>query len=416
MYMISNAHIIKRFVSYVTIDTESDPNSQTTPSTEKQWDLANKLAEELKAIGMQDVNIDENAYIMATLPSNVDHDVPTIGFISHFDTSPDFTGANVTPQIIETYDGKDIILNEAENIILSPDYFEDLLQYKGQTLITTDGTTLLGADDKAGICEIVSAMEYLIQHPEIKHGTIKVGFTPDEEIGRGAHKFDVEKFGADWAYTMDGSQIGELEYENFNAAGAVVKIKGKIVHPGYAKDKMINSMYIATEFINSLPRLETPEHTEGYQGFFHLHNIEGDVEETTLHYIIRDHDMEHFEARKEVMVKLTNELNTQYGREVIFTEIKDQYFNMREKVEPVMHIVDIAEEAMKQLDIEPLIKAIRGGTDGSQLSYMGLPCPNIFAGGHNFHGRFEYVPVESMIKATEVICKIAELVALEDYK
>ncbi|KAA5821983.1 peptidase T [Algibacter amylolyticus] len=414
--MISNAHIIKRFVSYVTIDTESDPNSQTTPSTEKQWDLANKLAEELKAIGMQDVNIDENAYIMATLPSNVDHDVPTIGFISHFDTSPDFTGANVTPQIIETYDGKDIILNEAENIILSPDYFEDLLQYKGQTLITTDGTTLLGADDKAGICEIVSAMEYLIQHPEIKHGTIKVGFTPDEEIGRGAHKFDVEKFGADWAYTMDGSQIGELEYENFNAAGAVVKIKGKIVHPGYAKDKMINSMYIATEFINSLPRLETPEHTEGYQGFFHLHNIEGDVEETTLHYIIRDHDMEHFEARKEVMVKLTNELNTQYGREVIFTEIKDQYFNMREKVEPVMHIVDIAEEAMKQLDIEPLIKAIRGGTDGSQLSYMGLPCPNIFAGGHNFHGRFEYVPVESMIKATEVICKIAELVALEDYK
>ena len=412
--MISKEDIIKRFISYVTIDTESDPNSETTPSTKKQWNLANKLAEELEMIGMQDVSIDDNAYIMATLPSNVEHDVPTIGFISHFDTSPDFTGANVKPQIIENYNGEDIILNKAEDIVLSPDYFDDLLLYKGQTLITTDGTTLLGADDKAGICEIVSAMEYLIKHPEIKHGNIKVGFTPDEEIGRGAHKFDVEKFGADWAYTMDGSQIGELEYENFNAAGAVVKIKGKIVHPGYAKGKMINSMYIAQEFINSLPRMETPEHTEGYQGFFHLHNMNGDVEETTLQYIIRDHDKKHFEARKEVMVKLTNELNSQYGREVITTEIKDQYFNMKVKVEPVMHIVDIAEDAMKQLDIEPLIKAIRGGTDGSQLSYMGLPCPNIFAGGHNFHGRYEYVPVESMIKATEVICKIAELTALKN--
>jgi len=412
--MISKEDIIKRFISYVTIDTESDPNSETTPSTKKQWNLANKLAEELEMIGMQDVSIDDNAYIMATLPSNVEHDVPTIGFISHFDTSPDFTGANVKPQIIENYNGEDIILNKAEDIVLSPDYFDDLLLYKGQTLITTDGTTLLGADDKAGICEIISAMEYLINHPEIKHGNIKVGFTPDEEIGRGAHKFDVEKFGADWAYTMDGSQIGELEYENFNAAGAVVKIKGKIVHPGYAKGKMINSMYIAQEFINSLPRMETPEHTEGYQGFFHLHNMNGDVEETTLQYIIRDHDKKHFEARKEVMVKLTNELNSQYGREVITTEIKDQYFNMKEKVEPVMHIVDIAEDAMKQLDLEPLIKAIRGGTDGSQLSYMGLPCPNIFAGGHNFHGRYEYVPVESMIKATEVICKIAELTALKN--
>lgn len=409
--MISKEHIIKRFISYVTIDTESDPNSDTTPSSLNQWDLANKLVEELKTIGMQDVTIDDNAYIMATLPSNVNQDVPTIGFISHFDTSPDFTGANVNPQIIENYDGKDIILNEAQNIILSPSYFEDLLLYKGQTLITTDGKTLLGADDKAGICEIVSAMEYLINHPEIKHGKIRVGFTPDEEIGRGAHKFDVEKFGAKWAYTMDGSQIGELEYENFNAASAVVKIKGKIVHPGYAKGKMINSMYIATEFINSLPKLETPEHTSGYEGFFHLHNMKGKVEETTLEYIIRDHDMEHFEARKEVMTKLTNELNSQYGREVVSVEIKDQYFNMKEKVEPVMHIVDIAEEAMKQLDIVPLIKAIRGGTDGSQLSYMGLPCPNIFAGGHNFHGRYEYVPVESMIRATEVICKIAELTA-----
>ena len=409
--MISKQDIIKRFVGYVTVDTESDPESDTTPSTVKQWDLANALVEELKAIGMQDVSIDDKAYIMATLPSNVDHEVPTIGFISHFDTTPDFTGANVNPQIIESYDGKDIILNAAEDIVLSPDYFEDLLLYIGQTLITTDGTTLLGADDKAGITEIISAMEYLIQHPEIKHGTIKVGFTPDEEIGRGAHHFDVEKFGADWAYTMDGSQIGELEYENFNAAGAVVKVKGKIVHPGYAKGKMVNSMYIAQEFINSLPRLETPEHTEGYEGFFHLYSIKGEVEETVLQYIIRDHDKEHFEARKEVMQKLTDELNAQYEREVVTIEIKDQYFNMKEKVEPVMHIVDIAEEAMKQLNIKPLIKAIRGGTDGSQLSYMGLPCPNIFAGGHNFHGRYEYVPVESMIKATEVICKICELTA-----
>ncbi|ULC58651.1 peptidase T [Flaviramulus sp. BrNp1-15] len=409
--MISKEHIIKRFVSYVTVDTESDPDSKTTPSTKKQWDLANKLVEELKTIGMQEVTIDDNAYIMATLPSNVEHNVPVIGFVSHFDTSPDFTGANVKPQIIDKYDGKDIVLNKDEDIVLSPDYFEDLLLYKGQTLITTDGTTLLGADDKAGICEIISAMEYLINHPEIKHGKIRVGFTPDEEIGRGAHKFDVEKFGADWAYTMDGSEIGELEYENFNAAAAVVKVKGKIVHPGYAKGKMINSIYIAQEFINSLPRFETPEHTEGYQGFFHLHDIHGSVEETTLKYIIRDHDKGHFEARKEVLVKLTNELNSQYEKEVIVTEIKDQYYNMKEKVEPVMHIVDIAEEAMKQLNIKPIIKAIRGGTDGSQLSYMGLPCPNIFAGGHNFHGRYEYVPVESMIKATEVICKIAELTA-----
>lgn len=407
-------NIIDRFISYVIIDTESDPKSSTTPSTLKQWDLANKLVEELKTIGMQDVTIDENAYIMATLPSNVNHDVPTIGFISHFDTTPDFTGANVNPQIIKNYNGKDIILNEEEGIILSPDLFDDLLQYKGQTLITTDGTTLLGADDKAGITEIITAMEYLINHPEIKHGKIRVGFTPDEEIGRGAHKFDVKKFGADWAYTMDGSQIGELEYENFNAAGAVIKVKGKIVHPGYAKGKMINSMYIATEFINSLPELETPEHTENYQGFFHLSSIEGKVEETILQYIIRDHDKKHFEARKEMIQNLADEINSQYEREVIVVEIKDQYYNMKEKVEPVMHIVDIAEEAMKQLGIKPLIKPIRGGTDGSQLSYMGLPCPNIFAGGHNFHGRYEYVPVESMVKATQVICKIAELTALKN--
>ena len=409
--MIKKQHIINRFTSYITIDTESDPTSDSTPSTEKQWDLAKKLAEELKEMGMSDVSIDENAYVMATLPSNVDHEVPAIGFVSHFDTSPDFTGANIKPQIVENYDGKDIVLNEAEDIVLSTDYFEDLLQYKGQTLITTDGNTLLGADDKAGITEIMSAVEYLIQHPEIKHGPIKVGFTPDEEIGRGAHKFDVKKFGAEWAYTMDGSQIGELEYENFNAAGADVTVKGKIVHPGYAKGKMVNSMYIAQDFINSLPRLETPEHTEDRQGFFHLTQINGKVEETKMHYIIRDHDKEHFEARKKVMLDLAAEINSQHQKEVISIEIKDQYFNMREKVEPVMHIVDIAEEAMKAVDIEPIIKPIRGGTDGSQLSFMGLPCPNIFAGGHNFHGRYEYVPVESMIKATEVIVKIAELTA-----
>ncbi len=407
-------HIIDRFISYVTVDTESDPNSNTTPSTEKQWDLANQLVEELKAIGLSDVTIDENAYIMATLPSNIDHDVPVIGFISHFDTSPDFTGANVNPQIIENYDGKDIVLDAEQNIVLSPDYFEDLLLYKGQTLITTDGHTLLGADDKAGITEIVTAMEYLINHPEIKHGKIRIGFTPDEEIGRGAHKFDVEKFGADWAYTMDGSQIGELEYENFNAAGAVVKVKGKIVHPGYAKGKMVNSMYYASEFINALPRMETPEHTEGYQGFFHLHNIDGKVEETVLQYIIRDHDKDKFEARKALIQHIANDLNQKHGKAIFDIEIKDQYFNMKEKVEPVMHIVDIAEKAMKSLEITPIIKPIRGGTDGSQLSYMGLPCPNIFAGGHNFHGRYEYVPVESMQKAVEVICKIAELAALKN--
>jgi len=408
--MIDKQHLINRFISYVTIDTESDPNSETTPSSDKQWDLANALVTELKQIGMEDVTIDANAYIMATLPANIDENVPVIGFVSHFDTSPDFTGANVNPQLIENYDGGDIILNKAENIVLSPDEFDDLLLYKGQTLITTDGTTLLGADDKAGITEIISAMEYLIDHPEIKHGKIRVGFTPDEEIGRGAHKFDVDKFGAEWAYTMDGSRVGELEYENFNAAGAVVTIKGKIVHPGDAKGKMVNSMYIATDFINSLPRMETPEHTEDRQGFYHLYSVKGEVDGTRLQYIIRDHDQVHFEARKEMITKLVSDLNAQYGEERISVEIKDQYFNMREKIEPVMHIVDIAEEAMKQIGIEPIIKPIRGGTDGSQLSFMGLPCPNIFAGGHNFHGRYEYVPVESMQKAIEVIVNIAQLV------
>ena len=407
--MLDKKHILNRFISYVKIDTESDPKSTSTPSTLKQWDLANKLAEELKSIGMQDVSIDANAYIMASLPSNVAHKVPTIGFVSHFDTSPDFTAANVKPQIIENYDGSDIVLNIKGNIVLSPDYFEDLLLYKGQTLITTDGTTLLGADDKAGICEIVSAMEYLIQHPEIKHGPIKVGFTPDEEIGRGAHKFDVKKFAADWAYTMDGSQIGELEYENFNAAGAVIKVNGKIVHPGYAKGKMINSMYYATRFIEALPKNETPEQTEDYEGFYHLHSMEGKVEATELSYIVRDHDRTKFEARKQHLLDLVKTLNKDIGHAVFEIDIKDQYYNMKEMVLPVMHIVDIAEAAMRELNIQPLIKPIRGGTDGSQLSFMGLPCPNIFAGGHNFHGRYEYVPLESILSATEVICKIAEL-------
>jgi tripeptide aminopeptidase len=407
--MLDKQHILERFLSYVKVDTESDPNSDTTPSTDKQWKLANKLAEELEAIGLSEVRIDDNAYVMGTLPSNVKHKVPAIGFISHFDTSPDFTAANVKPQIIENYDGKDIVLNAEENIVLSPNYFEDLLLYKGQTLITTDGTTLLGADDKAGVCEIVSAMEYLVKHPEIKHGPIKVGFTPDEEIGRGAHKFDVARFGAEWAYTMDGSQIGELEYENFNAASAKITVHGKIVHPGYAKGKMINSMYYAQKFIEGLPKNETPETTEGYEGFFHLHNIQGKVEKTVLNYIIRDHNLKQFKNRKATVTALVNDLNKSFDKVRFEIEIKDQYFNMKEKVTPMMHIVDIAEAAMKALDIKPLIKPIRGGTDGSQLSYMGLPCPNIFAGGHNFHGRYEYVPLESILSATEVICKIAAL-------
>lgn len=404
-------NILERFLRYVKIDTQSDPASDSCPSTKKQWDLANSLAKELVDIGLEEVSIDDNAYVMATLPSNIAHKVPTIGFISHFDTSPDFPGTNVNPQIHKNYNGKDIVLNKEENIILSPSYFEDLLLYKGQTIITTDGTTLLGADDKAGITEIVSAMEYLVKHPEIKHGKIRIGFTPDEEIGRGAHLFDVDKFGADWAYTMDGSEIGELEFENFNAASGKVKITGKIVHPGYAKGKMINSMSIASKFIQGLPKNEVPEMTEGYEGFFHLTNVDGDVEGTELKYIIRDHDRELFEKRKKTFADLAVKLNNELKQDLIQVEIKDQYFNMREMVEPVMHIVDIAEEAMKLVGVKPLIKAIRGGTDGSQLSYKGLPCPNIFAGGHNFHGRYEYVPLESMQKATEVIIKIAELTA-----
>ena len=403
-------HITDRFIRYVTIDTQSDPKSDTTPSTDKQWDLIRILAEELKTIGMEEVTVDAHGYIMATLPSNVEHNVPVIGFISHFDTSPDFTGTNVTPRIIENYDGADIILNKEQDVVLSPDYFEELLKYKGQTLIVTDGTTLLGADDKAGITEIVTAMEYLIQHPEIKHGKIRVGFTPDEEIGRGAHKFDVEKFGAEWAYTMDGSEIGELEYENFNAASAHIVVKGKSVHPGYAKNKMVNSMRIANAFVSMLPEHEVPEQTEKREGFFHLHHCSGSIEHTELRFIIRDHDKDKFEARKELIRQITEKLNERHHH-VVTTTIKDQYFNMKEKVLPVFHCVEIAQEAMESLGITPIIKPIRGGTDGSQLSYKGLPCPNIFAGGHNFHGKYEYVPVESMQKATEVIVTIAALTA-----
>lgn len=408
--MIDKKHITDRFIKYVTIDTESDPNNPAFPSTEKQWNLAKVLVEDLKKIGMQDVDLDENCYIMATLPSNIEHRVPTIGFVAHIDTSPDFTGKDVKPQIVENYQGNDIILNEEKNIILSPDYFDDLLQYKGQTLITTDGTTLLGADDKAGVTEIVTAMEYLIQHPEIKHGKIRICFTPDEEVGKGAHKFDVNKFDAEWAYTMDGSQIGELEFENFNAASAVVTIIGKIVHPGYAKGKMINSMHIANEFIASLPSEEVPEKTTDYEGFFHLHDMNGNVEKTVLEYIIRDHDLDLFEKRKYLMQKIAFDFNERLEQDLIEVEIKNQYFNMKEKIVPVKHIVDLVEEVMTDIGITPIIKPIRGGTDGSQLSFKGLPCPNIFAGGHNFHGRFEYVPVESMVKATEVIVGIVKKV------
>ncbi|PIB27520.1 peptidase T [Maribacter sp. 4G9] len=402
--------IITRFIDYVKIDTQSDPTSNSTPSTKKQWDLANKLVTELKEIGMADVTIDENAYITATLPSNLDYEIPTIGFIAHFDTSPDFSGTHVNPQIIRNYDGKDIVLNKEKDIVLSPDYFDDLKQYKGQTIITTDGTTLLGADDKAGITEIITAMEYLIKHPEIKHGTIKVGFTPDEEIGRGAHHFDVKSFGADWAYTMDGSQIGELEYENFNAAGAKITVAGKSVHPGYAKNKMVNALLIANKIISLLPEAEVPERTSGREGFFHVYHFKGEIEHAEIALIIRDHSKSRFKERKKQLQEIVKQLNGTYPNSITL-EINDQYYNMKEKIEPVFHIVEIAKEAMEAVGISTIIKPIRGGTDGSQLSFMGLPCPNIFAGGHNFHGKYEYVPVESMAKAVAVIVKICELTA-----
>lgn len=404
-------HIIDRFVKYITIDTQSDPNNAAFPSSEKQWNLAKLLELELKTIGLTDVKLDKNCYLTATLPSNITNKVPTIGFIAHIDTSPDFSAEHVNPQIHKNYNGKVIVLNAAEKIVLDPKDFKELLNYKGQTLITTDGNSLLGADDKAGITEIVTAMEYLLMHPELKHGTLKICFTPDEEVGKGAHKFDVKSFNADWAYTMDGSELGELEFENFNAASGLVEIKGKIVHPGYAKGIMINAMTIASEFISALPANEVPEQTTGYEGFYHLYGMKGSVEKATLQYIIRDHDREKFELRKLHFRAVADQLNKKIGKNLIAVTIKDQYFNMREMVEPVMHIVNIAKEAMIQAGIKPTIKAIRGGTDGAQLSYMGLPCPNIFAGGHNFHGRYEYIPAESIQKATEVIINIAQITA-----
>lgn len=398
-------NIVDRFLKYVAIDTESDPASETTPSTPKQYAFAEKLAEELKAIGLEDVSLDENGYLMATLPSNTDKEIPVIGFISHMDTSCDLTGANVNPRIVESYNGEDIVLNQAQQIILKTTDFPEVKNYIGQDLIVTDGTTLLGADDKAGIAAIVSAMQYFIEHPELKHGKIRVGFTPDEEIGRGAHKFDVAKFGAKWAYTIDGGEIGELEYENFNAAGATITVTGRNVHPGYAKNKMINSITIAREIADRLPQNEVPEQTTGYEGFFHLMSFQGSIESSKLVYIIRDHDRELFEKRKQLLEDIVKGLNAKYNH-AIKLEIKDQYFNMREKVEPIIHIVDIVRDAMIEEGVTPKIKPIRGGTDGSQLSYMGLPCPNIFTGGHNFHGRYEFLPVSSLEKARDVIVRI----------
>ena len=401
--------LVTRFLKYVKTYTESEAFLDKFPSTDRQWDLANYLVEELKQIGLEDVSIDENGYVFGYVPSTVDHEVPTIGFVSHMDTSPDFSGENVQPQIWENYDGGDIKLNES--MILSPNEFPELTQYKGQTIITTDGTTLLGADDKAGVAEIVTAAEYLIAHPEIKHGRIAIGFTPDEEVGRGADFFNVEKFGAEWGYTMDGSEIGELEYENFNAASGIVTIKGKSVHPGYAKNKMINAANLAMEFASQLPNDEVPELTDGREGFFHLAKITGSVTEAKMVYIIRDHDMEQYEARKALFLQIADDIQERFDHEVIKAEVSDQYFNMIEKVKEKFQSVEIAEQAIKDCGVTPNIMPIRGGTDGARLSFMGLPCPNIFAGGHNFHGPYEYVPVESMEKATEIIVRIAELTA-----
>jgi len=406
-------NITERFLKYVSFTTTSDENTNMTPSTPGQILLANYLVDELKTLGLKEVDIDENGYVMATLPANTDKAIPTIGFISHMDTSPDMSGRHVKARIVTNYDGNDIILNDEKGIVFETTKYPEILQYKGQDIIVTDGTTLLGADDKAGIAEIVCAMEYLIAHPEIKHGKIRLGFTPDEEIGHGADHFDVAKFNADWAYTIDGGEIGELEYENFNAASAKVYFKGLNVHTGYAYHKMVNSMRIAQEFVGMLPRWETPEHTQDYEGFYHLLNVDGSVEKSTLSYIIRDHDRDRFERRKKEMQHLVNKINAEFGEGTSTLEIRDQYYNMREKIEPVMHVVDLAFEAMEAVGVKPNVKPIRGGTDGSRLSYMGLPCPNIFAGGHNFHGRFEYVPVQSMEKAMMVVVKIAELLAKE---
>ncbi|PAK35905.1 peptidase T [Bacillus safensis] len=401
--------MIQRFTSYVKVDTQSDAEKESCPSTEGQLNLARQLVEEMKSIGIQEVTMDENGYVMGTIPSNTDKDVPTIGFLAHIDTATDFTGKNVKPQLHENYQGGDITLNEDLHIVLSPQQFPNLQKYQGHTLITTDGTTLLGADNKAGIAEIMTAMHYLIEHPEIKHGKIRVAFTPDEEIGRGPHKFDVDAFGASYAYTIDGGPLGELQYESFNAAGAKVSIKGNNVHPGTAKDKMVSAAKIGMLFHNKLPSDESPEYTEGYEGFFHLTKFVGEVEEAELQYIIRDFDKEKFNNRKALFEKIANDLKAIYGENSIALSIQDQYYNMREKIEPVKHIVDIAHEAMENRSVTPVIEPIRGGTDGSQLSYKGLPTPNIFTGGENFHGKYEFISVENMVKATEVIVEIARL-------
>lgn len=403
--------VIERFLKYVTFDTQSDESTGVTPSTPKQMVFAQYLKTELEELGLKDISLDENGYLFATLPSNVNHEVPVVGFIAHMDTSPDMSGENVKPRIVEKYDGKDIPLCAEGNIILSPANFPELLDHVGEDLIVTDGYTLLGADDKAGIAEIVGAVAYLIAHPEIKHGDIRIGFNPDEEIGLGAHKFDVEKFGAKWAYTMDGGEVGELEFENFNAAAAKIRVKGRNVHPGYAKNKMINSLLVANEYASLLPANETPGTTEGYEGFYHLIGMEGEVENTVLSYIVRDHDREKFEARKQALLNYAAQLNEKYGEGTVTVELKDQYYNMRQQVEPLMHIIDIAFAAMQEAGVTPKVKAIRGGTDGAQLSFKGLPCPNIFAGGLNFHGRYEFVPVQSIEKAMNVVVKIAELTA-----
>ena len=404
-------NVLDRFLRYVQIYTTSDPESETFPSTIRQLDFADLLANELRQIGLSDVSRNEFGYVIATLPSNLDHQGPVIGFIAHMDSSPDYSGENVKPQLVRNYEGQDLVLNASQELILSPADFPDLLKYLGQDLITTDGNTLLGADDKAGIAEIITAMDHLIQHPEIKHGKIRICFTPDEEVGRGTDHFDVSKFGADFAYTMDGGEIGELEYENFNAASAKITVKGRSVHPGSAKNAMINSMQVATQIVQSLPAEQRPEHTEGYEGFFHLTSFKGDVSLTKLEYIIRDHDLAKFEAKKNLMKEVCQLINLRYGQGTVTLEMHDQYYNMKLKVEPVKYIVDLAEQAMKDVGVTPKIRAIRGGTDGARLSWEGLPCPNIFAGGHNFHGPYEVVPVQSMQKAVEVIVRIAELVA-----
>ena len=401
--------IINRFISYAKVETQSDDSSASCPSTPGQLVLARMLVEELKAIGMQDITMDSNGYVMATLPANTDKEIPTIGFLAHMDTATDFTGAGVKPQIVEQYDGQDIVLNESLHIVLSPNDFPELAGYKGHTLITTDGTTLLGADDKAGITEIMTAMAHLIRNPELKHGKVRVAFTPDEEIGRGPHKFDVAAFDAVYAYTMDGGPLGELQYESFNAAAALITCKGKNVHPGTAKGKMVNSAKIAMELHGRLPADETPERTEGYEGFYHLISIHGDVEQTELRYLIRDHDRNRFNERKSQLTAIVEELQGKYGEKRIELEIKDQYFNMKEKIEPVKEIVDIARQALENLGIRPIIQPIRGGTDGSQLSYMGLPTPNIFTGGENYHGRFEYVSADNMVQAVNTIIEIVQL-------